>query len=210
MNKQLDILVNSIQKNIKNIDTKDNKKIKDLYIVNKNRAIELLVKDNSNYYYEIVSDFKSISEEYLLGAILDSIYEALEKYELDNKDKTYITLSGIILKNKLINKIKHNSTKKKGGESKDSSFDDIKNKGYDFDNKSVLNWRENLNGYSKFDIIDAINTNKNLSIIQKQIAIMCVKSEGRVFQEDLAKQFNMSQQAISYHLKKIRKEENFM
>ena len=59
-------------------------------------------------------------------------------------------MSGTILKHKIINKINHDKTQKKGGDTLDSSFDEIKTKGYDFDNKSILNWEEKLYGYSKF------------------------------------------------------------
>ena len=57
---------------------------------------------------------------------------------------------------------------------------------------------------------DAIKSNELLTDIQKKIAIRCIESEGRIQQEDLANEFNITQQSVSYHLKRIREKENFM
>jgi DNA-binding transcriptional ArsR family regulator len=209
INKKLDNLIRDIESNTEEIDVDNNIAIKELFNRDKSRAIELILKTHKNYYYEIISSFHNLTHSFLVGAVLDSIYEALRGYDLDERQDTYTTMSGTILKNKLLNKIKADKTDKRILNSDSLSLDELEEKGYSPNThiKFVNEARQkNLN---VVELVDYIETCEDLSDIQKEIVKVIIKHNGNLYQLDIADKLGVSRQVVAYHLKQL-KEKNIL
>lgn len=209
INKKLDNLIRGIEPNTEEVDVDDNIAIKELFNRNKSRAIELILKTHKNYYYEIISSFHNLTHSFLVGAVLDSIYEALRGYELDDKQDTYTTMSGTILKNKLLDKIKADRTDKRVLNSDSLSLDELEEKGYSPNTHIKFINEARQKNLNTVELIDYIETCEDLSDIQKKIVKVIIRHNGNLYQLDIADKLNISRQVVAYHLKQL-KEKNIL
>ena len=182
-----------------NIDSKNNKQIKDIYENDKSLAIRIILKENKNYYLKITNGFSLITDEEFSGLILDAINLSLQYDYEDLKDSNYIYLSGMILRNLLLDRKKELKSDKKYLNNYDS---------VSFENKSILvdkTLQSYEISYKEIQLEDCINKS-NISEIKKDILLIILNSRKRVTLEEIGKQLGCTKQNVSKHLKGISKD----
>jgi len=203
MNNKLGDLLKNIEKD-ERIDTKNNYQIKRVYERDPNIAIKQVLKQNKGYYYKIISNYSFVSDSFILGAILDSINKALSQLNPKDVSTTYVIYSGTILKHLVSEERKKGFAQKRGGKEKDTSFEKIQSEGYNFEEESLIRWEDNINEFKRIELKDYIERSNELLDIQKKIAKIYIEANGKVNQDDVSEKLGITQQAVSYHLSKIR------
>lgn len=203
--KLIDILKN-IDINTEGVDTHDNQQIYEIYLDEPDRAITLILKQNKGYYIEIMKGYTDIEEDFIIGALFDSIKEAFQDYPHDRVSKNYVKISGTIFKHKLINKTKYNKANKRTLDYKNTdtiSRSEMEEIGQQINSNHFDSLQGKLDPFKKIELEDEIKRS-NLKGIQKKILLMIIETEGRVNYSDIADNFGFSKQNVSYHIQEIK------
>ena len=205
--KKGDILRN-IPKPILNgdVDYTEINNFKNLCDTNISDAISLLLFNNINYYLTIVNDFHNLSNDFIVGSILDSIYIAIEEIDYCKSIHNYIRFSGKILKRNLLDEVKTKNYYKRKIDSKNievDSFEDISRNNVGINEDMVIDLNSPINKLDKVEMKESI-LNEDLLEIRREILLMIVEGEGKITVTDIADELGVSQQNISYHLKVLK------
>jgi len=188
------------------IDYTEIENFKKLCDKNISDAISFLLFNNINYYLTIVNDFHSLSNDFLVGAILDSIYTSIQEIDYCKSIHNYIRFSGKILKRNLLDEVKTKNYYKRKIDSKNvtvGSYEDINRNNVGINEDMIINLNLPINDFDKIEMIEAIK-NEDLLKIRKKILLMIVDGEGKITITDIANELGVSQQNISYHLKVLK------
>lgn len=180
------------------IDSKNNKQIKEIYENDNSLAIRVILKENKNYYLKIVNSFSLIADEEFSGLILDAINLSLQYDYKDLEDSNYTYLSGMILRNLLLERKRELKSDRKYLNNYDSiSLDAIVLVGNVLESYEV--------SYKEIQLEDCINRS-GISDIRKDILLTILNSRKKITQKEIGEQLGCSKQNINKHLKGISKE----
>lgn len=191
-----------------NIDYTKVDNFKELCDENLSDAISFLLFENVNYYLTIVNDFHNLSNDFIVGAILDSIYKSIEEIDYCNTIKNYIRLSGKILKRNLLDEVKTKNYYKRKIDSKNvdvGSYEDISRHNVGIDEDMIIKTNSPINSFDKIEMRESVEKS-NLIDIRKQILLIIIEGEAKVSVTDISKELNVSQPNITYHLNVLKKD----
>ncbi|MFW6282026.1 MAG: ArsR/SmtB family transcription factor [bacterium] len=179
---------------------------KNLCKENLSDAIAFLLFDNINYYLTIVNDFHNLSNDFIVGAILDSIYTSIKEINYCESIQNYIRFSGKILKRNLLDEIKTKNYYKRKIDSKNvevGSYENISRNNVGINEEMIIDLNSPIGEFDKIEMLEAIKK-EDLLRIRKEILLMIVRGEGKITITDISKELNVSQQNVSYHLKYLK------
>jgi len=210
INKLIQIL-SDMEIDTKDYDTKDNNFIKGLYNKNPSLAITAIIKNNKWYYLEIMRDYTDINEDFMVGALFDSVNEAIKNYDADSVNKSYIIISGSIFKFKINDRVKYYNADKRSLDYHNVntvSQSVLREEGYEIENNNLYDYCQELDPFEKIELKDEIMRSDILGI-RKKILLLIIESEGKITNSDIAEHFGFVKSNVTYHLQEIRENYSF-